>query len=274
MAELERGVDVEVDDGAQRPLLVLLLPGVADARRHAVVGIGQVARAAGELVLPHDRRVDGVEHVGAVAVAGEPGLLGEDVGVRLNHVPPCFVDPARAASGERHAALEDGAVERARVHRGAPSGEVVLAGLVPERAVVSDARRDGQEVVQRAERSGQAVVGVEAERLVVGPRARIVREGVLVVAVAVLGIAAAQIAYAVLGLVVDGQAEDRERGDVEEHLGKAAGAAVEVVERARDADARGERALEVLPRHLVAFVREPLVLEAEERLAEEVLAHV
>ena len=252
VVELDRAVDVEVEERAREPVLLGLAQCVADAGRHAVPRIRQVARAAGELVEPVAARVDAVEAVEPLALlgAGDVGLLGEHVEIRLNDVRNPVVEVGGATRGKSHATFDYRApgvvVSRPSAHVG--GGHV--AGVAPVRTPQAEAR-DDREDVGELHRQSEAVVRVEAESIVVSPWTG--REAVLRrrVAAAVLRVVAVEIADTRLRLVVDGERPDRHRVDVKVELGKPCDAWIEVVQRTRDAHPGGGHALGMLPGEFV-----------------------
>ena len=164
LRELQGRIDVDVEYRANLAVLGSLAKGVANARRHAIPRVGEIARTPGELIKPVGGSVNRVEDVGAVTVpqARIPRLLRKHVGIRLNHVLPGFVQPRRAATREGNATLENRAEDAvARLPGTRTPVQHGVAAVVPVSPMVAHARNDGKHV-EEAVRRGQTVIGVEA----------------------------------------------------------------------------------------------------------------
>ena len=183
---------------------------------------------------------------------------------------PGVGEVARTARGKCDAAFEDGAHDGiARFASGAFAIKDGVAAVVPVGAVIGDARNDRKDV-RNFERRGDAMIGVKAEGCVARPCARVFAEGVVGRGVTVDGRLAMKVAHACGGFVVERKGPNGRRRDVEEPFGETRGAAVEIVERTRDAYARAPRVFDVLPGKFVRVVTDELVANAEEGTAKEV----
>ena len=187
---------------------------------------------------------------------------------------PGLVHPSGRARGKRNAALENRAIEVSLVARLAPARQVIRTAAVPERTAVADARNDGQDVVEDLERRRQAMVGVEAERLVLGPASRLVAEGIRLLPPSVLRRIAGEIANAVLAFVIQGKSEDRLRIDVEVEFGQASRHRVELVEPPGDLGAERKGIFKMLPEDAAIGIVHVLALPVKKGLSVEVAAEI
>ncbi len=221
VVELDAAIEVEVQDRTPIAVLAAFVKDIADARRHAVPGVGQAAAAAVKLVEPVETAVVGVElqRTRAFRQARIGRVLHQDVDIRLHRVRP-IAEVGPSAQGERHAAFYDGAVDVVVRARRARLGRTIHARGVPERSAIGDPRHDGKNV-RNLERERETVIGIHPQGLIVRPGARIVAEGQGRGGGAYLRRLAIQPADARGRFVVQGQAKDGCRIHVEIGFGEA-----------------------------------------------------
>ena len=118
------------------------------------------------------------------------------------------------------------------------------------------------------------MIGVGAEGLIVGPLAGRVTVRSRGVRGTALGVVAVEEAETGLRFVVERETEDGLRRHIEVGLGETRGAAVEVVDRTRHADAEAQRILRVLPRQFVAVMTDEAVGAAEQAVPKEVATEI
>ena len=225
-----RCINVKVKHLVQIPRFFKATPGIAQAGRETIIRIRQVTPATRKLVLPRHRGVEIVEDIGTAILSRSriPRLLAENIKIGFNHMGTGIINPTVPARCKGHTNLPNRAEHVTTITCGTLTPQIQLSRLIPIGTAKCRAGDNRQDVVRHPKRCRQAVVGIDAKRVIVTPQSRICAEDRRL-ASRIFGITAIQPSNTVLAFVINRKPKQRRGIDIKEELRQALGRRVEIV---------------------------------------------